>query len=183
MKHVLVCLVVGGLWCPALAGHFQTTVDVQNAIVSGAIGDPGNTVIALSGEGIQEYVQVSAIGWDVSLLTLGDSWFSDVRVRVSNGDGDFFDIAPGPGDDSGGIGGYSSNGLISVVDSGDAFFVGFDHTVYLEFFDSFDQQNGVFGVPDALVLDGSITIGTRVPAPGVLGLFAAGGLLASRRRR
>jgi len=189
MRLALACLVVGGLTGSVLAGevddrgHNEIVVDIPSGTVGGQLGDPLNTVITLSGGDIQEYVQISAIGWDFGLLMVDPWWFSDVRVRVSNDSGDQYVFAPGAGDDFGGINSYSSNGLMSLVDLGEAFYVGADHSISIEFFNPNETNGGIFGDVDALILGGSMTIGTRVPAPGVLGLFATVGVLASRRRR
>lgn len=189
MRYALACIMVCGVTGQAICGvvdtrgHNEVHVDIPGGAIYGQAGDPLNTVIAVSGDGIHEYVQVSAIAWDFGLFMQNDWWFSQMRVRISNDSGDQYVFAPGADDDFGGINSYSSDGLISLVGSGDTFFVGADNTVYIEFFNPFDPNGGILDDLDAIILGGSMTIGTRVPAPGTLGLLSACMLLAARRSR
>jgi hypothetical protein len=193
MRFVLIVSAFGVLCSGSMCGvvddrgHYPVEVDVGGAMIYGGIGDSFNTVITVPKQmAIQEYVYVSAIGWDVGLQTFGGAWLSDATVRVSNNGGDFFDVAIGGTDDFSGAGSYSSGGLVNIHEQGVGFFIGDDDSVHLEFFSSWDEQTGIFGGLDHILASGSlITIGTRLepPAPASVFLLGMASTFAFQRRR
>ena len=122
---------------------------------------------------------VSAIGWDLTLSTVGASWASEATFGFN----DVLFLAPGVGDDFPGTGlSYSSGGLVDLTDNGfDNLMADVDGYITIELFESFDD---VAGEIDAYLESGSVLrLEISYPAPGSAMTLGLGLLCCGRRRR
>ena len=204
-KHTVLACVAATIWAASgahaglvtgdspggaadLYGDF--VIDLSGLVVHGSQGDPQNPLMDLSDakdhgqEGhIQEYVLLSGVKWDVNIQTHGSAWLSDLRfaltVNTGQSDEEELTIAPSLGDDFGGQGAYASDGWVNLFAMDMGMFVGFDNTIRVEAFSSFDLPVGdiVFGEGSTL------TLGLQVPEPGAVPVLALASFIATRRRR
>lgn len=119
---------------------------------------------------------VMRIDWDLTLTTLGGSYASDANILVR--DGSMTRLAfvrPAAGDDFA-VSGARYQGSLDLASLGQDFILANDGLL-LEFYESFDDN------PEGVDAVWSGTISFNVPGPGAMGLLAAGGLMAVRRRR
>lgn len=154
------------------------TVDVSGINFNDAQGSSLNEMLGVA---LAVGAEVTGIGWDVNLTTIGGSWASEA---VMNFEGQIF-LTVAVGDDFGVSGqNYNSGGIIDL--SADAglpnITLGGDGVLDIEFFESF-IDNG--GTGDAFFGAGStLTLQVRgIPAPSSLAFLGLGGLAATRRRR
>ncbi len=154
------------------------TVDVSGINFNDALGSPLNESLAIA---LAVGAEVTGIGWDVTLSTVGASWASEAgidfegQIFLNVGAGDYFPVTNGV---------YSSGGIIDLSNdvSLPNITLGGDGILNLEFFEGF-VDNG--GTGDASFGAGStLTLQVRgIPAPSSLAFLGLGGLAATRRRR
>ncbi len=164
---------------PSGTEAWEFFIDLSGVHFNDAQGSALNQILTIP---IFEGAQITGIGWNVNLTSIGASWGSEAVMRF-NGRSDI-DIAVGGGDT---LPVTNFNYASSVIDLTDAGFpnilIGADGNLEIEFFESF-VDNG--GTGDAFFEEGSIlTIQgfPLVPSPGTLAMFGLGGLAATRRRR
>jgi hypothetical protein len=128
-------------------------------------------------------LEVDAIGWDVTIETIGLSWRSEAVITFEDADNpgalDAINLTPGLGDDSPGTTNYSSGGLLNLADNGLGNIALTQGVLLNELFESYDDGPGA----DANYLQGSTITVSIVPAPASAALLGLGGLAATRRRR
>jgi MYXO-CTERM domain-containing protein len=153
------------------------TVDVSGINFNDAPGSALNEMLSVAlGLG----AEVTGIGWDVNLTTVGGSWASEAvidfegQINLTVGIGDDFGVT-NQNYASGGILDLSDNGLPNIT-------LGGDGNLDMEFFEGF-VDNG--GAGDAFFEQGSVLFlaVTGVPTPGSLAVLGLGGIVAGRRRR
>ena len=161
------------------AGTPTTTivVDVSGINFNDAAGSALNETLSVAlGLG----AEVTGIGWDVTLTTIGGSWASEATIDF---EGQVF-LNVGAGDDFGVTGAaYSSGGILDLSDLAiPNITLGGDGALDMEFSEGF-VDNG--GTGDAFFGSGStLTLAVRgIPTPGSLAVIGLGGLVAGRRRR
>jgi len=142
-----------------------------------AAGSEHNTIISVD---LSEGALITALGWDLTIETVGESWRSEARFRLLDEDHNpLVSVTPGANDDSPGTSSYSSRGLIDLMDGGLEHITLPTDTLLIEFFESYDDAPGVV---DAYV-DGAVRFNLRTPpSPSGALLFAVAGVFASRRR-
>lgn len=154
------------------------SVDLAGIQSRDALGSPGNVVLVLDA---LPGATVNMISWDLTLTTLGASWLSEATMFLRNSAGAGAAFIPGYGDDSSGSDSYF--GSASLVQIGTAFSVLADGKLYLEFYETFDDNQFA---ADAIYGRGSITLADIgvVPEPGTYSMLALGllGLAATTRR-
>ena len=154
------------------------TVDVSGLNFNDAQGSALNEMLAVN---LAVGAEVTGIGWDINLTTVGASWASEA---VLNFEGQIF-LTVAAGDDFGVTNqNYNSGGIIDLSDdvSLPNITLGGDGVLNIEAFESF-IDNG--GAGDSFFEAGStLTLQVRgIPAPGSLAVLGLGGLVAGRRRR
>jgi len=155
-------------------------IDLSGVHFNDAQGSALNQILTIP---IFEGAQITGIGWDVDLTSIGASWGSEAVMRF-NGRSDI-DIAVGIGDTFPVTNAnYSSFGVIDLTDAGfPNILIGADGNLEIEFFESFVDNEGT---GDAFFEEGSILIIQGfpiIPSPGVLAMFGLSGLAVSRRNR
>lgn len=134
------------------------------------LDDPSNTVLV---EAIGAGAIMTGVGWDVTISTVGASWLSEA---VTYFDGEDLDgmglfLTPGVGDGMPGSATYSSGGILDLTDNGIPNIpVGADQSLYLQFFESFDDvSDAVDATWDATstydIAGIGISIGGAFPVP------------------
>lgn len=166
-------------------GSFLIGLNIAGSNSWDAITDPDNDVIlfnvaAMMGHASGTPVTITAIGWNVTIDTVGASWISEARIYIDEPTmpGGLF-IAPGLGNDAPGIASFSTGGQIPLSSISLPNLVLPNGMLRLELYESFDD---VANVIDAHWM--STIYVTAIPAPGmvVTALFAAS-FSACRRRR
>jgi len=102
-------------------------------------GDPSNTVLSVP---LANGDEMTGIGWDVNLTTVGGSWLSEAAFYFDGSDQDLMGLflTPGAGDDFAGTSSYSSGGVIDLAGAGIPNIpVLADGNLYIECFESFDD--------------------------------------------
>jgi len=127
------------------AGRDQQLISVDGKTTGGLYdsGDPDNSTQTFN---IGEGNQIVGVGWEVNIATVGASWLSESSVAIVTNAGDETGLflAPGAGDDGPGDSDYSSDGILLFEDAGIAPIVAdAAGDVFLEWFDSFDDDPGV----------------------------------------
>ncbi|MFK7887728.1 MAG: hypothetical protein AB8G16_12790 [Gammaproteobacteria bacterium] len=167
--------------CLTTQGAAAATIEFDlNGIESvGERGDSANTLLTLdlNFAGTQGPVEVSAIGWDVIIETLGNSWLSEATIGFEDSAGNaLLDLRPGIDDTFAGTQSYLSDGnALGQIPLGDLAFVLDDGLLILNFHETFDD---VAGMTDA-IWNGSLSFQASpvpVPAAGLLLLSALGAL-------
>lgn len=135
---------------------------------------------AVAGVASGTRIDLLSVSWDLTIATVTDSWLSEVTFHFDDADAAFppspsaFLIAPALGTDAPGSMSFSDTAALGsplVLSEG---------RLYLEIFESFDDQPGI---TEALV-SGTITLDYRVvPAPGMLAMLGVGVLALARRQR
>ena len=132
----------------ALVGTAHGVMCTQN--VAGATSwdaqtDPDNTVLdvdmaAKAGVQTGTRVVLTALGWDVTISTVGASWLSEATVRLSNRTqtGGIIHLRPGISDTNSGTQAYSS-GMLDFSDLSLANIVLEDGYLRIEFFEEWDD--------------------------------------------
>ncbi len=96
---------------------------------------------------------VIGIGYDLNIVTVGDSWLSEAVIGFTDvGQTTARYLIAGIGNDFGGGGSYSSGGVVDLVSIGLDFYVGADGNLRVEFFETFDDN---FQSADAHYIRGS----------------------------
>jgi len=145
-----------------------------------ALGDAANEVIlfdvaTMMGVPAGTPLFITAIGWNVTIETVGTSWISEARIYIDEPamTGGVF-IAPGLGTDAPGIASFAS-GPIPLSSN----LVLPNGMLRLELYESFDD------VPNAVDAHwmSTIFLTVEVPSPGTAAILLAAPLSAIRRRR
>ncbi|MDA8020963.1 MAG: hypothetical protein MPN21_26295, partial [Thermoanaerobaculia bacterium] len=158
------------------------SIDVTGVEHRDLEADADNTVLAeILGPG----AVMTGIGWDVTITTQGDSWLSESVVYFDGSDQDLAGLflAPGVGEEFSGTGIYSSGGIIDLSDNAIPNIpVLADETLYLQFFESFDDNvsaaDSVYGPTSTYDIAGIGIIGSLsgdalpVPTLSTIGLIA-----------
>ncbi len=153
------------------------TVDVSGITFNDALGSPLNETLGVA---LAVGAEVTGIGWDVNLSSIGASWASEA---VMNFEGQIF-LTVGVGDDFPVTNqNYNSAGFIDLSDNGlPNITLGGDGVLDIEFFEGFVDNAGsgdaIFEAGSTLQLQVS-----GIPTPGSLAVLGLGGLVAGRRRR
>jgi hypothetical protein len=134
----------GDLDEPAGVPDTILTIDISGVESWDPLDDPSNTVLT---ECLGNGAQMTGIGWDVTLTTVGASWLSEA-VTYFDGqdlDGSGLFLTVGVGNSMPGSMSFSSGGILDLTDNGIAnIVIGDDTSLYMQFFESFDD------VPDAV---------------------------------
>ncbi len=175
---------------PIQAGNFvgQTVDTAGTPTVTMTIDISGITNFDAAGSALNEMMtlalgagaEITGLGWDVTLTTIGASWASEATIDFG---GQIF-LSVGAGDDfsvsnmaysSGGILDLSDLALPNIVTDGAG-------NLAVEFSEGFVDNAGT---GDSIYGSGSIiTLAVKgVPTPGSLAVLGLGGLVAGRRRR
>lgn len=143
-----------------------------------AQGDPDNTVLA---EVLGPGAVMTGVGWDVTLTTVGASWLSEAVSYFDGSDQDLSGLflTVGVGNGMPGTMTFSSGGIIDLSDNGIPNIpVLADETLYIEFFESFvDNDGSADSVYDPvstydIVGIGFVTPGSfPIPTLGTIGLI------------
>ncbi len=184
MRSFVMAAAAAGFVASAASAEI-VTVDLTNVNSWDGLGDADNDVLSLDlaaaiGLPSGSEVVVDAIGWDVTIETIGGSWLSEARIAYDDsGDGtpEIF-LTPGFGDDFAGSDAYSSGGLLVLADAAIPDLVLADGVLTLEFYEGFDD---VADEIDA-IWGGELALNV-VPAPGALALLGLAGAAGTRRRR
>ncbi len=184
----------------SLLGPFSTnpqetiaTIGISGVASWDSFGAPDNEVLVYDlGASIGcpgEDVEVTGIGWDAIISTVGASWASEATIDFNGA----VALAIGAGDDAptppGGTA-YSSGGILdlTMLDDGmggtlDLSFVAVGGILTLEFFESFDDASGAV---DAYYLADStlqVEYAKVVPEPATFSLLGLAALSLLVRRR
>lgn len=154
------------------------TVDISGFQFNDALGSPLNQTLGVA---LALGAEVTGIGWDVNLSSIGASWASEAVLNFE--DQIFLTLAVGDDAPVSNMN-YSSGGLIDLSDdvSLPNITLGGDGVLDIEFFESFVDNAGT---GDSILEAGSVIFlqVSGVPAPGSLAILGLGGLVAGRRRR
>jgi hypothetical protein len=156
------------------------TIDVAGVESYGEIGDPGNTVLTFN---VGANATITSIAYSFNLTAISPSWLSEIGLAFTDSDGiEGVVFNPGVGDTFEGTDTYT--GSADLIDFGLAFNVGSDGILRLEFYEDYDDFNGVDGTWNF----GSITFGIEpevvaVPEPSTALLLGAGIMLIGYGRR
>ena len=143
-------------------GSAIVVVDISGTESWDLQGDPSNTVLDVPIPG----AEVSGIGWDLSLTTVGSSWLSESAISFQGSQDSLF-LSVGTGDNSSGSASYSSDGILLLSDLGIPNIQIDGGSMALEFFETFDN---VPDAPEAIYTNGTISIQYEAPAvPAVSG--------------
>lgn len=172
----------------ALAGVAVAEGDIVDVSVDGVeswdlLDDDSNNVLTVdvaAGLGLPSGtpVEVTGVGWDVTIETVGASWISEADIAFyedSTADADFFTLGIGDLGEPG-IASYAS-APIKLGDAGLPNLVLESGVLQIQFYESFDD---VADEIDAL-WSGSLQI-QAIPAPGALALIGLAGIAGRRRR-
>jgi hypothetical protein len=156
-------------------------IDVTGIQSYDDLGNPGNTVLTFN---VGANATITSFAYDVTLSTVVPSYLSEIGLQFSNSAGTGFDFAPGFGDDRAGTASYAASTDLGT----NSFTVGADGLLRLEFFEFFDDFDGMV---DGRWDIGTLTFGIQdapqgVPEPATGLLMGAGlalmGYAAQRRR-
>lgn len=156
--------------------------DAQSHDSFGTFGNFASVVdvATLAGAAAGTRVDILSISWDLTVTTVVDSWMSDVTLHLDDADTLFppssnaVQIAPALGHNTTGSQSFADGAVLGQA------LVLSEGRLYLELFESFDDQPGV---TEAMV-SGRITIDYAVvPTPGALALLGLGLCAPARRRR
>lgn len=143
-KHLLVAGLAAVIVAPASAAQVLT-IDVTGIESFAGIDNPGN-VIQFFDLGADTHIV--GLEWDVTFEAFSPSWQSEGAVLFENSDLEGVVIRPGIGVNSPGVGSFSSNGVLDLVDAELDFRLGADGTLIVQFFETFvdfpDAPDGVW---------------------------------------
>ncbi|MBP6900776.1 MAG: PEP-CTERM sorting domain-containing protein [Burkholderiaceae bacterium] len=127
---------------------------------------------------------ITRLSWQVTVEAFDPSWLQELTLALTNSAGEGVQFSPAL--DIAESGSHQSSGQIDLVNSGLSFAVGSDRRLHLEWYDAWDDLDGL---PDGRWTQASLQIGYTAPVPepasaalllaGLLGVAGA----ASRRRR
>jgi hypothetical protein len=146
---------------PGIDGVPDTTVSVD---VTGQEhwddqGDPSNTVL---NEVLGEGAMMTGVGWNVTIATIGGSWFSEAVVYFDGADldGSGLFLTPGAGEGAPGTMNFQSGGILDLSDNGVANIpILADGILYMELFESFDD---VADAADSEYIDDAGIVGDSI---------------------
>lgn len=184
LRHWLLAVAASSAALLALPSQASTmtitrTLDVTGIASNDELGSADNVSFQWN---IGAGSRLVGFGWNVSLFADSPSWLSEASVYLSNGSGNYLDLAPGLGDQQSGEGSYVSD-IIDLVAAGLDFAVGEDGLLSFEFYDAADDFVGGW---DAIWTSGLLTLQIEViPEPGSQALVALAllGMLAVMQRR
>jgi hypothetical protein len=152
------------------------SVDYTGVQTNAAFGNPANEVFNYN---IGANSQVVGVSWDINIETIGGSYLSEARFRVTDSAMTTgVSISAGFGVDNPGNQTFSSGGFLSLTDLALDFAVGADGILRVEFWESFVDNAGT---GDAIIT-GNVSF-QYIPTPGSFAVLGLGGLVAARRRR
>lgn len=125
---------------------------------------------------------ITGFQWDVVVSAFDPSFVSELTLDFTASSGVGVSFSPaGEAYESGAL---TSSGSVNLVNAGQAFTLGHDGLLHLEFHEFYDDDTGL---PDGVWNSGTLSFHyvSAVPEPGTLALWAGGvlGLAAVRRRR
>jgi hypothetical protein len=135
-----------------VGGSSLLEIDVSGIESFAGAGSPLNTVLEILA---QPNIQVTGIGWSVTIEALGGSWLSEAAIAFGNSAEPFVNLTPGAGNNGSGIGTFDSGGIVDLVDLGLQFDLLADGILRLEFFETFVDFPDA---PDAIWVEGTITV-------------------------
>lgn len=154
------------------------TVDISGIASNDEQGNPINETLSIAlGLG----AEVTGIGWDVNLTSVGGSWASEAvidfegQIFLTVAAGDDFPVTSAN---------YASGGILDLSDDVGLpnITLGGDGNLDLEFFESFVDNAG--SADNIFEAGSSLFLQVRgIPTPGSLAILGLGGLVAGRRRR
>lgn len=119
---------------------------------------------------------ITSLRWDVSLTSHAGSYLSEMQLTFSDTLGNGVTFTPGSGDDFDGTVSYSGFQDLNLI--GQAFQLGDDGILRLEFHDSYKDL--AFDEPEGVWNSGTLTFGiSPVPEPQTYALLLGGLLLLS----
>lgn len=161
-------------------------IDISGAESWDSLGSPNNLTRMID-LGMGSAVTIEALGWDLSIDTIGASWLSEAVISfgdTANTNG--IDVTAGVNDGFAGSGTYSSGGMLDLTDAGLPDIELADGILVLTFYESFDDiENAVDAIYRGFV---SVTVTDEVvqavSAPSIIALLGMGvfGLMLARRR-
>jgi hypothetical protein len=157
----------------------EVTVTVANIADMDERGVEGNVILnVFVGAGAYVY----SLKWDINLTSHPGSYLSEMQLTFSDTAGNGVTFTPGGGDDFDGTRDYA--GFQDLRPAGQAFHVGSDGLLRLEFHDAYKDL--AFDEPEGVWNSGTLIFGvSAVPEPATYALMAGGLLmtLAATRRR
>jgi hypothetical protein len=170
-------LSLGLLTSAASAASFSFSFD--NLYSEDALGADGN--VRLTHDlGAGSYI--TGFQWDVVVSAFDPSFLSELTLDFTSSSG--VGVSFSPAGETYASGGLASAGSVNLVNAGQAFTLGNDGLLHLEFHEFYDDATGL---PDGVWNTGTLSFQyvSAVPEPGTLALWAGGllGLAAVRRRR
>lgn len=162
-------------------------IDISGAESWDGFGSPNNLTRMID-LGMGSAVTIEALGWDLSIETIGASWLSEAVISFSDtADTNGIDVTAGVNDGFAGTGSYSSDGLLVLNDFDLPNIELADGILVLTFFESFDDVEGEIdaiyqGFVSVMIADNNVV--PQVSAPSIIALLGMGvfGLLLARRR-
>lgn len=184
MKQFLPALALAAIAATS-ANAATLVVDLQDVYSHTYLGSADNVAMSFNlGSG----AHITALDYSVTLLAYDPSWLSEMSLLASNtgGTGGFF-LAPAEGDDFSGALYYTLS--VDLASVGSDFFTDGDGLMWLDFFESFDDDSvdpdGVWnGSLTFTYTPGTPTGGDVVPEPAAWAMMIAGfGLVGANLRR
>lgn len=177
LKQLLVSLSVFA--CASVCAT-PLTVDVTGIQSNGAFGDTANVVFEFN---IGAFATITSVSYDVSLTAFTPSYLSELSLAFT--DTDILNgvaLRPGFEHPNPGTGVFAD--VVDLVANGLSFSVGADGVLRLEFYEGYDDFDGVdgvwnFGTVTFNVEGGTVAPGGDVPEPPVDWLMGAGLALAA----
>lgn len=175
--------VVAGAQAVTLTGTFDVT-GIASWDEEGSFNNEAFLVDLDAAFGDHSNYVLTGIGWDVNITGISPSWQSELVVSFwntsfTNG----LYLTPGFGADAPGTGNFTSGGVVNLVDLGLDVALDSDDTLYMEFFEGFDD---VLDQIDGTWNSGNLTLqfeAAPVPEPATMAVLGLGAAALMRRRR
>ncbi|MEZ6165611.1 MAG: PEP-CTERM sorting domain-containing protein [Phycisphaerales bacterium] len=180
MSGVVIWMMSGLVHTPIALGGVHDVlwyqINLSGSSFVDSYADPDNQVLSFDDFPLSDYVQITAIRWNLNIETVGGSWVSEASFALRT-DGGSYTLTPGLEHDYPGF--ETLAGLIDLRDSSDAFLL--HNGLSIELFETFDDLPNQ---TDAGLAAGSyLVLGLQVPAPTTVGVLGIGLLVGIRRRR